>query len=270
MRHADDAFPVISKELRQRLIADVICASMAEMHQQLVSVVPGGRFLSRSGVFAFMTGIPAPMLNGVWFERSDPEMTDVVSLLDEVSRARMPSCLRLRADTGEKFTELATARGMELKDDLVLMASSDASSATAIPQPPGLTIRQLPPEQASRHGVVVAAAHAVDENVVLRVVTPNLLRPRAVRCYIGEVDGQPVTTALSVTLGLFTGIFNVGTIPAASNLGFASAVTARALADGLAAGSEWCWLEATATCLPMFRRLGFHAIEPQQYWVSAG
>jgi hypothetical protein len=241
---------------------------MAETHQQLISVVPGGRFLSQNGAFAFVTGVPAPTLNGVFFEHPNPEMAGVVSLLDEVSRARMPFSLRLRPDTGEEFTRLAAARRMELKDELVLMAANGAPEVTAFPQLPGLTIRQLRPEQASRHAVVLAAAHTLDEDIVLRAVSPDLLRLRAVRCYMGEADGQPVSTALSVTLGLVTGIFSVATIPAARNLGFASAITARALADSLAASSKWCWLEATATRLPMFRKLGFHAIEPRQYWVS--
>jgi ribosomal protein S18 acetylase RimI-like enzyme len=241
---------------------------MAGMHQQLVSVLPGGRFLSQNGAFAFATGVPAPALNGVWFERPDPEKRGVASLLDEVSRARNPFSLHLPADASEGFTRLAIARGMEFEGELVLMAVSRESGVTAMPPPARLKIRELPPEEASRHAVVLAAAQALDEDTVVRAVSPDLLRLRAVRCYLGEAGGQPVSTALSVTLGPVTGIFCLATVPGARNLGFASAMTARALADSFAASSKWCWLEAAASCLPAFRRLGFRAVEPRQYWVS--
>jgi hypothetical protein len=64
---------------------------------------------------------------------------------------------------------------------------------------------------------------------------------------VGEVDGQPVSAALSVTLGSVTGICNVATVPAARDLGFDSVITVRALADSLAASSKWCWLENSVT-----------------------
>lgn len=103
----------------------------------------------------------------------------------------------------------------------------------------------------------------------LRAAGPDLLRLTSVRCYTGEMDGQPVTTSLSLTLGGFTGIFNVATLPDWRGRGFGTAITARAVADGLAAGSRWCWLEATPAGLTAYRTAGFKAIEPRQFWVYA-
>lgn len=268
MRYIDDAFPILPRGLRKGLIADIACTFMAEMHQQLISVIPGGHFLSRDGAFAFVTGMPAPRLNGVSFEQPNPEISGVVSLLDTLSAARIPFSLQLRLGTGEEFAWLAAARRMERKDDLVLMAANSTPETTAIPQFPELTIRQLLPEQASCHGGVVAAAQELEQDAVRPAMSPGLLRLPGVRCYLGEVDGQPVSSALSVTHGLVASIVSVATVPAARDRGFASAIIVRALADSLAAGAECCWLEVTAARSAMFRRLGFHPIESRQYWVS--
>jgi N-acetylglutamate synthase len=271
VRLADDAYPVLSRGPRQPPAADVIYDSMAEMHQKLISVIPGGRFLSQNGAFAFVTGIPRPALNGVWFKQANPEMTAAIALLDGVARTLMPFSLRLRPGAAEQFAQLAAARKMEREDDLVLMAIdlTASSSLAATPLPRGFAIRRLPPEQAMLHATVLAAAHAVDADVVRRALSRDLLRPAAVRCYVGEMDGEPVSTALSVTLGPLAGIYNVATAPAAGGFGFASAVTARALAGSRVAGADWCWIEATAPRVPMFTKLGFHAVESQQYWASA-
>jgi hypothetical protein len=45
---------------------------MAEITQQVISVILGGRFLSQGGAHAVVTGIPVAPFNGVWFERLNP------------------------------------------------------------------------------------------------------------------------------------------------------------------------------------------------------
>jgi N-acetylglutamate synthase len=272
VRFADDFQPVLPEAPRKPPAADIVYAAVAQMHQQLISVIPGGRFLSQDGAFAYVTGVPAAMLNGVWFEHANPEAQAAVPLLDEVSRTRLPYSLRLRRGVSGGLARLAASSGMERGEDRVLKAAdltviSGVLTVNATPPLPDFAIRRLPPEQVARHAVVLAAAHAIDEDVVRRALRPDLLRPSTVCCYVGEVDGQPVTTAISVTLGAFTGIFNMATVPAAGNLGLASAVVARALADSRATGAQWCWLEADASRSRKFSGLGFHAIEQQQYWL---
>jgi N-acetylglutamate synthase len=252
-----------------RPAADFFVASMAEITEQLISPIPGSRFLRRDGACAMVTGIPAPPVNGVWTERPDPDMAGVAALLDAVAGTGVPYGLRLRPGSDEAVTKLASASGMVLAEEITLMAIDAEADIPAIPEPASLTIRQLAPEQAPRAAAVGAAGFGVTEDTFLRAAGPDLLRLASVRCYTGEVDGQPVTTSLSLTLGGFTGIFNVATLPAWRGRGFGTAITARAVADGLAAGSRWCWLEATHAGLTAYRTVGFKAIEPRQFWVYA-
>jgi N-acetylglutamate synthase len=249
--------------------ADIFITSMAEIAQQMISPIPGSRFLRRDGVCAIVTGIPALPVNGIWTERPDPGLADVTAVLDEVAGTGVPYSLRLRPGSDEAVTKLATDRGMVLALEVTLMAIDAEDDIPVVPELAGLAIRQLAPEQAPRAATIGAARFGVTEDTFLQAAGPDLLRLASVRCYTGEVDGQPVTTSLSVTLGGFTGIFNVATMPAWQGRGFATAITARAVADGLAAGSRWCWLEATPAGLTAYRRVGFRAVEPRQFWMHA-
>jgi N-acetylglutamate synthase len=250
--------------------AEIFGASRAEITQELISVLPGGRFLCQDGVCAMVTGIPAPSFNGVWSSRPAPAVAAVAALLDEVCRAGVAYSLKLPPGCDQAYTRLAAARGMGPVADTTLMAldAAGGGAAAAIPSPAGLEIQRLAPELARRHAVVAAAGFGTAPDIFLRAITPDLLRLASVRCYVGEVAGRPVTTGFSVTLGSCTGIFSVATVPGARGRGYGTAVTARAVADGLAAGSAWCWLEASAAGLPVYRRVGFRVIEPRRNWVS--
>jgi N-acetylglutamate synthase len=247
-------------------------ASKAEIMQQWSSVLPGGRFLCQDGVCALVTGIPLSPFNGVWSEHAHPDAAAVATLLDEVSRAGVPYGLKLPPGCEEAFTGLAAARGMARVADISLMGLGAAAGAGAVgagPVPDGRPLPRLSPERAPRAAAVAAAGFGTAQDIFLRLVTPDLLRLASVRCYVGEVAGQPVTTSLSVTLGSCTGIFCVATVPGFRGRGFGAAVTARAVADGRAAGSAWCWLEASGMGLPVYRKLGFQVIEPRRGWASA-
>jgi len=249
-------------------IAEVFNASMADIAELLVSTAPGGRLLRGDGACAMVTGIPAPALNGVWTERADPDVAGVAALIDEVSGAGPLYSLRLRSGSDETVTGLASDRGMVLAEELTLMTLEAEDSIIVLPEPAGLAIRQIAPEEAPAAATVGAAGFEVPEDVFLRAVSPDLLRLASVRCYVGEVAGEAMTTSLSVTVGVFTGIFCVATVPGWRGRGFGTAITARAITDALAAGSRWCWLEATAAGLTAYRTVGFQAIEPRQLWVG--
>jgi predicted GNAT family acetyltransferase len=99
---------------------------------------------------------------------------------------------------------------------------------------------------------------------------PDVLRLPGVRCYLGEVGGQAVTTGVGVTLGDSTGVFNIATPPAHRRRGYGAAVTARAVADGLAAGAKWAWLQASPAGYATYTRLGFETAETWKCWLAVG
>jgi predicted GNAT family acetyltransferase len=75
------------------------------------------------------------------------------------------------------------------------------------------------------------------------------------------VASEPVTTGLGLTIGTYVAIFSIATPPIHRGNGYAAAVTARAAADGLSAGADWAWLQASQDGLPVYERLGIRTLE---------
>jgi GNAT superfamily N-acetyltransferase len=248
--------------------ADTVAAAVGTTLQHLVSAVPDGWVLRDGGAVALVTGVRVPTLNGVWPERADPDPGSVAGLLDRVGAAGVPYCLQLRPGSSPVLAELAAARGMSPGGEIPLMVMEDPAALAQARPPAGLAVRELAPERARLHASVAAAGFEFPEELVARFITADVLRLPGVRCYIGEIDGQPVATGLGVTLGAFVGVFNIATLPTYRRRGYGAAITARVVADGLAAGAKWSWLQSTPDGHAIYARLAFRTIESWQSWIT--
>jgi GNAT superfamily N-acetyltransferase len=248
--------------------ADAAAAALAASWQHLVTAIPAGWARRQGGAVAMVTGVQSPFLNGVWSERADPDPDIVVGLLDRVAATGLPHCLQLRPGGSPALPRLAMNLGMSRdEDDVPLMILEDASRLGQ--HVDGLVVRQLHPGEAELHARVAAAGFEAPQELFRQLVTPDILGLPEVRCYVGEADGRPVTTGIGVTLGTCVGIFNVATPPADRGRGYGTALTARAVTDGLSAGAMWSWLQSSPPGYPVYERLGFRAVESWQTWVSA-
>jgi N-acetylglutamate synthase len=245
---------------------DEVAAAVAEAWQEIVPCLASGSLSRKDGVAALVTGLPVPTLNGVWLEHVNPSPAVVSSMLDEVAATGLPHSLQLRPNSDRALTELAGKRGMRPDGEVPIMR---LDTIPADSHPAGLSIRQLAPDEVLAHVQVATAVFHLSQDDYLRLCPPDLLWRGSFRAYTGEVNGQPVTTAVSVTQGRHTAIFSVATLPDFRGRGFGGAVTARAVADGLAAGASWCWLQSSDSGYPVYRDLGFETIEWWQLWLSA-
>ena len=216
---------------------------------------------------ALVTAVSVPTLNGVWATRDDTHAEDMDAGLEAVSASAVPHCLEVRPSCAAAATKVAERRGLVAAPDIPLMA---VAGAVGGPRPDGLVVRELMPQEARLHCQVAAPAFGAPTDLLAGLITPGLLTLPAVRGYIGVVAGEPVVTAMSVTLGEGVGIFNVATPPAYRRRGFGSAVTARAVADGLAGGASWSWLQSTEAGYGVYEALGFTTLERWPCWVTAG
>lgn len=238
--------------------ADIFAASLTQIGEQLARFIPGGRLIRKNGAIAMMTGLPMPTLNSVWLERVNPDVSAVAALLDEMSTAGLPYSLELRPGSSDELAGLAASRAMTRNGELPLMALGQNADSLAVRPPAELAIHKIAPDQASVHAHIAAAGFGSAEDVFLRMVGPDLLKLNAVNCYVGELNGQPVTTGVTVATGAVAGIFNIATVPGFRGRGFGTAITARAAADALSAGAAWCWLQSFAEgceLLPRWARL---------------
>jgi N-acetylglutamate synthase len=246
--------------------ADRLVAGMTDVLRRVNTRIPGGRLLRKDGAVAWITGIPYSAFNQVVLERANPPFSAVTALLDEAADAGVPFTLGLRPGSDPLLAGLAAARGMKAVGNPPLMVLDAKAGIGGIRRAQGLEIRQLAPHEAAEHTRVAALAFGGPEEMFMP--HPDLMRVDGFRCYVGEVDGRPVATAIGVTAGAFTAIFSVATDPAFRHRGFGSAVTARAATDGVLAGAAWCWLQASTDGYPVYRNLGFRTVETWSNWLS--
>lgn len=243
-----------------------VAAVMVATTLRLAGAAEHGWVRELGRVLAMVTGIPEPTLNGVWATDGDATARDMVTGLEAVAAEGVPHCLGVRPACA------AVAAGVAERRDLVpapvtpLMACAGPVAAGL---PEGLTVRLLRPDEARVACEVAAPAFDAPLELFRALITPRILALPEVRCYAAEIAGVPVATAMAVTCGDGVGISSVGTLPTHRRRGHASAVIARAVADGLAAGASWAWLESSEDALGVYERLGFRVIERWPVWVTA-
>lgn len=253
------------------LSADEIAHASARVWKLFVGAVPGAWARRAGGVLGVVTGVELGGFNGVWGESQRVEAAEVARLLDAVRDSRMPHCMQLRPGWPPEVDQIARRRGLVRMPGEPLMALSDDRRLTAALEVEGIVLRELAPDEAVLHARVAAGGRVTrDEALYGRVISPQVLRVPGIRCYVGEVESRGVTTALSVSTCDCVGIFSVATLPEYRRRGFGSAVTARAVRDGLEGGARWAWLSASESGRPVYERMGFVALEHLDFWESTG
>ena len=242
---------------------------MLDTWRHLLLAHPDAWVARSHGVQGCATGIPSPGLNGVWAARLDPDPAELDRMLGELDERKLPHLLQLRPGTDASATAVAERRGLEPDEDVPLMRLDDSARIHAAEPPPGFTIRPLDPDEAELHALTAAAGFGEPPEHFVRLVPPELLRAEGTRAYVGDVDGQVATTALGVTLGDYVGVFNVATPKAQRRRGYGAAITARVVADGLAAGASWAWLQSSSVGYRVYEALGFKTVERWRCWVRA-
>jgi N-acetylglutamate synthase len=246
---------------------DVAATALTSAWETLVAALSDGWSQRESGLFAAVTKVPIPYLNGVFADGVGANDDAVAALLDRIADSGVPHFLQLRPGCKQSLAELATRRGMTRDEDVPLMVFEDPS-AIGTGEPDHLVIRVLGPEDANRHASLAAAGFEAPEEYFHQLMTPAVLSLPGSSCYLGEVDGEPVTTGFGISLGDSVGIFNIATPPAHRRHGYGAAVTARAVRDGLSSGARWAWLQSSPAGFPVYQRLGFRTVESWQCWLA--
>lgn len=245
---------------------DAVARSSVEMWRINVAAIPGAWIDERDGAAAVFTGIAGSGDNGVWTLRPDVAPGVVAELLDRVGAAGVPHSLQLREGASPELTGVARRHGMVLDAEEPVMVLDGPASLEVPAEIPGFTMRRLRPDEGRVHAHIAAPAFE-DEVDAFEAATSVALSVPGFRCYVGEVEGEPVVTARAVTHLGATAVFAVATVPEHRNRGYGSAVTARAVLDGLAAGGRWAWLQAAPGATSIYERLGFRSVETGAIWV---
>lgn len=215
-----------------------------------------------------MSGIALPWFNGVWGEETHVEPAAVARLLDDIGAAGVPHAMQLRPGWPPVIAQVARDRGLvRVHGDEPVMVLDHEDSLESALSVEGLSIRELDPDEGDLHARIAAAGGVVrSEAPYRRLTTPRVFSTPGLRCYVGEVSGEAVSTAIGMTTENCVGVFAVATLPRHRRRGYGAAVTARAVRDGLDAGARWAWLGASAMGYPVYTKLGFVTVERTSLW----
>ena len=107
----------------------------------------------------------------------------------------------------------------------------------------GVTIETGIPGDAAR--LLFSASFAADPDVQL---------------LIGSLDGRPVGTSVAIRSGDVSGVYAVGTLPAARRRGVGTALTWAAVEAGRAWGCDTIVLQASEMGFPIYAAMGFRTV----------
>jgi N-acetylglutamate synthase len=245
--------------------AELVASALTSTWALLAGTLQAGWVRQVGQAMAVVTGVPVPALNGVWATRPETSADDIQAGLEAVAASGLPHSLEVRPGCRAAAEAVAERRGLVADPDIPLMVTAARVDG---PRPDGLAVRELEPAEASLHCAVAGPAFGAPPDLLAGLITPVVLGLPQVRGYVGEVGGEPVVTAMSVTLDDGVGIFNVATPPAYRRRGYGAAATARALRDGLDAGARWGWLQSTEAGYGVYETLGFVTLERWPCWVT--
>jgi GNAT superfamily N-acetyltransferase len=246
--------------------AETVARALGANGESLAVALPGGWTSGPPQARAFVTGLRVPTMNGVCAFDETAVPAVIERSLDEVRAAGVPFALLARPAGRESATRIAQAWAMVAAEGLIpLMATA---RPFAVPDVPGLRIRRLDASELAVHGRVAERAFGVPADVFDTVSEAALLLP-GTQMHLGEVDGLPVTTSLSMTSGGATAVFNVATAPEHCGRGYGAAITAHAVAVGFDAGARFVWLQSTPAGHAIYERLGFRTLERWSCWLSS-
>ena len=231
----------------------------------MLADLPDGWAHRGDGVLALVSGSPIPVLNGVWCAHPDGDPELVAGLLDDVAARGVSPCLQFPDRGAGGLSSFAAARGLVRQPDVPLLR---CDTLTPGPEPAGIEIERLAPADAGQHADVAARGFGAPREVFDLLVAPELADRPESAFYAAAVDGSVVGTGQGIVTGGAVGVYDVATVPTARGRGVGAAVTRRVVADGLADGARFAWLQSTPLAVPLYERLGFDLVDTWQVWVT--
>jgi GNAT superfamily N-acetyltransferase len=212
-------------------------------------------------------GPAVPFLNGTVVLREPADWRDLLAR----SRAfflghGLPWSLRTAGPAGESLARSAAGLGLSLAgaEPGMMLAPVEIRRLSV----DGLSIETVTDErQLADFRRASAAGFGGTEQVYAGLYPPAVLSEPDAALYVGYLHGVPVATALCVTSNGIAGIGGVSTAPEARRRGAGAALTATALAGGLARGCDAGYLQATPMGYQVYTRMGFHRITEHQRWL---
>lgn len=217
------------------------------------------------GVVSVMTGLPFDWFNQILVEEDDATPDAVVAAVAGARAEGRRFVVRLRDGIDDRLIPILEGAGLMPPDTADrtpgMVAFPIDREAIAGARAPGLEILRVSDAAGiDVHRRVVTAGFGSAPAVAWETACIALLERPGCAVYVGFADGEPVVSGLGWPTGRTIGVYSIATVESARRRGYGAAMTARVVADGLAAGCDAAALQASELGRPIYERLGFRTV----------
>ena len=214
------------------------------------------------GVVGIRSSMPFDWFNQVLVERDRARVVDLLAAAEKRRVGAESPIVRLRDGIDDRFIPGLTRAGWLAAGQGTMTPGMVAYPIDhlggAAPDIPRFEIRRVTDATGLEdHRVVVTEGFGVARSVAVGTTDFEMLGTAECTIYVGYSSGLPVTSGLGWRSGRTIGVYAISTVPTARRRGYGEAMTARVIADGIAAGCDVAALQASVVGRPIYERLGF-------------
>ena len=221
------------------------------------------------GIGTYLTGLPAPLFNQI-IVVDDDAIDDAMGAAVATARDRQARlCVVLRRGADDRFAHVVADLGLVPDERVMPGMALHPIPSTIDGVDDGFDIRVVRDAAGLEEHVRTAAEGlGFSESIARAALGEELWIRVGCTVYVGFDDDAPVSAGFSIRTGRTLGIFTIATVPAARGRGHGSAMTARAIADGLAEGCDVAALQASDMGRPIYEWLGFRLVQEYDIYVE--
>jgi N-acetylglutamate synthase len=233
------------------------------------------RMLQQPGhheTYLVFTGSAANSTNGVYSFGRSPDSAEIARLSEAAERTAgsfnrpVPWCVQVREQPAADVVRIAARYGLtEGSWEPFLMRDLNLLPPTADAGHSPLSVRAVTGAEQALYVRLLAAGFEAPDELFEVLVTPAVMNDPAITAYVGEVAGNPVSTAMGIVTDGHVGVFNVSTTPGHRRLGYGARITEEVVRQGRAAGADTAYLRASDMAESVYRSLGFEVVEHWTY-----
>lgn len=226
-------------------------------YRTLVRHCPDGEVLEDGGVFAFATGLPLALFNGcVVIEPARPDQ--VHTAIGWAAARSVPYRVWIADALVADLGDVPLAHGLQVADrpypGMVLHPIPDPPAPSA-----GVTVDIVAPPDLERF-LRVAIEAGMPADAARQLFSPSFTADPDVELFVASLDGRLAGTSLAIRTGDVSGVYAVGTLPAARRRGVGTALTWAAIEAGHAWGCDTIVLQASEMGYPIYTAMGFRTV----------
>ena len=230
--------------------------------EELGASCPDATWAERDGLVSATTGLPVPAFNGVWQHAEEVTADAVLTAVDEMAQRGLPWNVQLRPGYPPVLDRALAEYGLTHAEDIPFMVLRRPPSETV-----EVAFRQVVSfEDVGEHLRLLELGFGMPTALSRGMLPISMLFLDGVSTWLGEVDGEVVTTALGHDVGSSVGVFNVATPEKHRRKGYGAAATAHAVR---AAGGKPAWLQSSAVGQSVYQGLGFEVLEQWRQWLPS-